>query len=422
MRLLSVIFLIIFSPLIAKPLALNVSAKSAILMNADTGAILFEKEAHQPCYPASITKIATALYALEKKGQSLDEKATAVHDCLVTVSSQIKLGSLKNHPPYRLESGGSNIGIRVGEVLPLRALLYGLLLSSGNDAANVIAHHISGGVDSFISELNQFLYAKGIRETLFLNPHGLHHPDHQTTAYDMALITKQALKHSFFREIVKTVRYERPHTNKQSQSYLVQTNKLLKPGQHYYPKAIGVKTGFTSEAGYTLVAAAEHEGRTLIAVLLNCPDLNYRYRDAIKLFETAFAEQPIVRTLFAKTDDHFTLEVKGGKSPLEGILREDLKITYFPAEEPHFKTRLCWNDLRLPILQGQEVGRLELMTDKGTILEAKPLYASRNVDKTVWKTFADGCVRFRTPLILLFLSLNVLAGLLYFLKKPKKII
>lgn len=421
MKLVSFFFLTICSSLLAKSLSVGVSAKSAILMNADTGAILFEKEAHQPLYPASITKIATALYALEKKGALLDEKVTALHDCIVTISPQVKHSSIKSHPAYRLEAGGSNIGIRVGEVLSFRALLYGLLLSSGNDAGNVIAHYVCGSVDQFIIELNQFLLSKGVKETSFLNPHGLHHPQHQTTAYDMALITKEALKHPFFKEVVKTVRYERPQTNKQPQGYFVQSNRLLKPGQYYYSKAIGVKTGFTAPAGYTLVAAAAHEGRTLIAVLLNC-DLNGRYRDAVKLFEIAFAEKPITRTFFARMGDHFTFKVKGGRRDLDAVLNEDLNLSYFPAEEPAVKTRLCLNELKLPITQGERVGKVELVTQEGTILQSKPLYASRGVDKTVWKVLADSCMRFRTWLILAFLSLNVLLGLFYYLKKPKKVI
>ena len=126
------------------------------------------------------------------------------------------------------------MGLKAGESMPLKALFYGLMLSSGNDAANVIAEHVSGSVPNFMKELNSYLKSKGIRETSFYNPHGLPHEDHKTTAYDMAMIAKESMKHPFFREVVKTVNYERPQTNKQPPSMLVQSNKLLKSGACFY--------------------------------------------------------------------------------------------------------------------------------------------------------------------------------------------
>lgn len=411
-------FLFLSLSLQAKPLKIEISAKSAILINADTGAILYEKEAHEPSYPASITKIATALYALEKKGHALDETATATRECVINYAGHDK----KMSEVYGLAPDGTNIGLRLGETLSLRVLLYGLLLSSGNDAANLIARHVSGDFETFMKELNDFLISKGIRETNFINPHGYPHLDHRTTAYDMAFITKEALKYPLFREIVKTTRYLRPKTNKQAERYFVQGNRLVKPGPYYYPKAIGIKTGYHGKAGCTIVSAAVHEGRTLIAVLLGCPSIEDRYRSVTKLFETAFNEKPFIRTLFAKIDDHFTREVKGGKTSVDAILKEDLKVSYFPAEEPEFKAQLRWSGLKLPIIVGQEVGRLEVVTANGKVVQSAPLFASKNVDKTVWKAFSDICVSYRAYIILFILGMNVLGGLIYYLKKPKKVV
>jgi len=281
-------------------LKMDMSAKAAILINEETGAVLYEKNAHTPLYPASITKVITALYTLEKKGHALDEEVIATHDAVSAVHPHIRRAHQKGHPPYRLEFGGTHIGIKAGEALNLRTLLYGLMLASGNDAANVIAQHVSGSVPQFMNELNAYVKAKGCKDTVLFTPHGLPHPDHKTTAYDMAKLTRIALQYPVFRDVVKTVAYTRPQTNKQAESEFHQHNALVKPGKFYYPKATGVKTGYTTAGGYTLVASAEDENRKLIAVLLGYEQLQERYKDAIALFEAAFNEPKVTRTLFSK--------------------------------------------------------------------------------------------------------------------------
>ncbi len=404
------------------PLNVELSAKSAILMNAESGAILFEKEAHTPSYPASITKIATALYALEKKGHALDESAKACHDAVSTISSALKHSSQSSHPPYRLEAGGSNIAICPGEVLSLRVLLYGLMLSSGNDAANVLAKHVSGSIDRFVQEMNEFLRKKGIKETRFLNPHGLHHPEHQTTAYDMALMAKEALKHPFFREVVKTVRYPRPETNKQPKTDFIQSNRLLKKGPYFYPKALGVKTGYTSHAGYTLVAAAEHEGRRLIAVVLGCPEMPSRYKDATRLFEAAFAEKPLTRTLFSQAFDLFNRPIKGAKKPLQAYLAKDVEMSFYPSEEPKLSSQVVWQELKLPIEEGEQVGSLKLTYADGSLALQAPLFAKQALQKPFSQEVLDFFSERRTVLILGLFGLNVVLFLIYYFKKSQKVV
>jgi D-alanyl-D-alanine carboxypeptidase (penicillin-binding protein 5/6) len=382
MKLWVLCLLLFFSQLYAEPLKLDVSAESAVLMNADTGCLLFEKNAHRPAYPASITKIATALYALEVKGSELDELVIATREALWAVPPHIKRTA--QHPPHRLESDGSMMGLRPGEAHTLRTLLHGMMLASGNDAANVVAEHISGTVEAFMHELNCFLCARGLQRTTFRNPHGLHHPEHQTTAYDMALLTKEAMRHAYFKEIVKTVRYMRPETAYQPAAPLVQTNRLLRPGQQeYYAKAVGVKTGYTAAAGKTLVAAAEHEGRTLIAVLLGCKESGERFRDAVALFEAAFAEKKVERTLFTREYDPFTVQLEGGDRPLRALLGEDLTVSYYPAEEPEMHAVLVWGDLQLPVRAGACVGAVELRTYDNTLLKSAPLYAAHPVSMTL---------------------------------------
>ena len=419
------LFFIIFFLMAHAPaesaLNVKVNSLSAILINAETGAILFEKEAHLSSYPASITKIAIALYVLEKAHGALDEIVTIPHESVKTISPIIKQADFAAHPPYLLESDGTMMRLKLGETLPLKVLLYGMMLMSGNDAANAIAKHMSGDIDKFMGELNLFLQSKGILETQFLNPHGLHHPHHRTTAYDMALMTKEALKFPYFRKIVRTVRCPRPQTNKQPAGEMMQFNRLLKPGPYYYSKAIGVKTGHTEKAGDPLVAAAEHEGRTLIAVFLGCRGKATRYQDAIKLFDAAFAEKKVARTLFTKKFDHFSREIKGAKTSLEASLARDVELSFYPSEEPYFKSRISWAPVNLPISPGDQVGKLDIITEGGVILESTPLVAIKGVEKMLWRSFVDGALSHKKMLILSILMLNVLIFLFYYFKKSQKV-
>jgi D-alanyl-D-alanine carboxypeptidase (penicillin-binding protein 5/6) len=362
---------------------LGISAQAAVLINAETGAILFEKNARTPLYPASITKVVTALYALEKKADALDQLVTASSDAVGAVSPTVRRNPSNGHPPYRLEFGGTHMGIKTGEILPLRTLFYGLMLVSANDAANVIAQYVSGSIPQFMQELNAYIQAQGCADTIFYTPHGLPHPDHKTTALDMAKLTQLALKHPFFREVVKTIKYSRGVTNKQLDANLIQHNALLMRGKFHYPKAIGVKTGYTLSGGHTLIAAAEDEERKLIAVLLGCSQVAQRYQDAISLFESAFQEVKVARTLFSKEFDHFCCTVKGGAKTLVADLPSDFLLYYYPSEEPLFTTEVVWNDPVFPVEPGQKVGEIRALSSEGKILARESLFATQFVDSTL---------------------------------------
>jgi D-alanyl-D-alanine carboxypeptidase (penicillin-binding protein 5/6) len=419
MRILLLIFLAP-SLLFSNQLQIDICAPTAILINAKTGAILFEKQAHLPSFPASITKIATALYAMEKKGSHLDELVTVVQDDIMVVPPLVKRSKTSRHPLYRLESDGTSMGLKAGEVLPLRVLLYGMLLRSGNDAANVIARYVSGDINQFMRELNLYLKEKGIKESLFLNPSGLHIAEHKTTAYDMSLIAKEVLKSEILKNVVKTVRFSRPQTNKNPAGELVQTNRLLKPGQYFYSKAIGVKTGHTGLAGFTLVSAAKLADRVLIAVILRSETAPLMYQDAIKLFDAAFAQQLTTRTLFAKQCDLFTQTIKGAKQPLKAQLYEDLVTEYYPAEEPVLNAQIRWKQLCLPIEAGQEVGLIELIDDKSTLIQSSSLFAVNRIEKTFSKALIDLLTSHRNGILFTIFGLNLLLILLYFLKQLNK--
>jgi D-alanyl-D-alanine carboxypeptidase (penicillin-binding protein 5/6) len=404
----------------SSPLKVEVSAKGAILVNAETGAVLWEKNARALFYPASTTKIITALYALKRKGNALDELVTASHDAVATVHPSVRRASSGGHPPYRLEFGGTHMGIKAGETLAFRTLIYGLMLTSGNDAANVVAEHVSGNVSTFMEELNRFVREKGCLNTVLHTPHGLPYPEHKTTAYDLAILAREALKNLFFREVVKSTQSIRPQTNKQPESTLYQHNALIKPGRFYYPKAIGIKTGYTFSGGYTMVAAAEDSQRKLIAVLLGCEKIEHRYRDAIALFEAGFNEKKVSRTLFSKGFDLFNYSVEGGKIPLQAYLSQDIVLEYFPSEEPLFKTAILWQLPPLPIPAGQKVAEMQIFSSENRLLSSAPLFAVRAIEPKLqyqilatWKKVKKG-IWDHVALYMAAGGLLILAGTFYY--------
>lgn len=366
----------------AEPLMLTVNSESAILINADTGAVLYEKKADVLRYPASVTKLATATYALKQTGDQLNTMIVADQDSIGSVTEEAKRRSNYTLPAYWLVPGASHIGIKKGEELSLRVLMYGLMLASGDDAANVIAQHVSGTVPNFMTDLNAYLKELGCQNTVFYNPHGLHHPKHQTTARDMAIVMREALKNPTLCEIMGTVQYKRPKTNKQESTIMVQTNRLLRKGKFYYDKAIGGKTGYYSQAGHNLAVAAKDGDRTLIAVLLKCKERDEVFRDATALFESAFNQTKVQRILLKTGPQTFTCEVPGASDSLKTYIKEDVAISYYPAEEPHVKCLLSWDKINSPVEKDQRVGELRLQTADGQVLQTVPLFASEELSST----------------------------------------
>ena len=237
----------------------SVSAESAILMDADSGRILHEKDSQKRMGMASTTKLMTALVAL-----SLSDK-----DRIITV------------PPEAVGIEGSSVYLVEGESLTLEELILALLLSSANDAATAIAVSLTGNVDAFANEMNRYAKKLGLTDTHFTNPHGLYDGEHYTTAADLGIIAAEALKNETIRRIVATKKATIPHDGVKDARLLVNHNKLLRS----YDGAIGMKTGFTKKTGRCLVSAAERDGLTLICVTLNAPD---DWRDHTALMDFGF--------------------------------------------------------------------------------------------------------------------------------------
>lgn len=363
----------------AIPLQFQIKGQAGILINADTGCILFEQNANELVYPASTTKVATALYLFKHHSDLLEMPIEAKEEALIVLSQEAKRKSNYTLHPHALEPDGSHIGIKKGEILSLRTLLEGMLIPSGNDAANVMAHLFGPTIPLFVQKMNAYLKTIGCQKTYFLNPHGLHHPEHQTTAYELSLITKEALKIPLFCDIVSKKRFIRPKTNKQNSSTHLQTNRLIREGKWFYPQAIGVKTGYHAKAKKTFIGAAHLDGRTLIVVLLGYQNRNEIYEDAIRLFDAAF-NQPKVKKVFLKEGLQKTrLELPNSNVHLETALNDDLSLEFYPAEEPTMKCMLHWESLELPIQKGERVGRIELISSDGLVLKEAALLAFNDV-------------------------------------------
>ena len=369
-------FWLILNPFVLFSLQVDLTAKAAILINAETWVILYEKNGHLPLFPGSTTKIGTALYALDGKRANLEK--------VVTVSQEaVRKKTASSNCPYHLETDGSMMGIAKGEMLTFEALLHGLLLVSGNDAANAIAEASSSTIPQFMGELNGYLQTLGCHNTRFQNPHGYHDPQHITTAFDLALMARKAFQNPTFREIVSKTSYTVPATNKRSETKLKQYNGLVAQGKHHYPKSIGGKTGFHSHAGYCLVSAAAHDGRTLIAAVLGCPQNSDRYSDSRKLFETAFAE-PLQTRRLAPIEQIYAKSIPGAKHDLRAALTKDLCISYYPAEEPSVRAFIHWDLPSLPIAKGQKVGEIRVMDQREMLVLKEDLVAKEAVQPTFW--------------------------------------
>ncbi len=400
-----------------------VSADAAILINGDTGQTLFEKNADAVLFPASITKVATALYILDKYGHRLKEEASANATALGWAPVHLKRSQSSRYPSYLLESGATHIGIQTGEKLSVEALLHGLLIGSANDAANVLAEHFCGSVPRFMEELNAYLLSKGFTNTHFDNPHGLYHAEHTTSARDMAGIAKEAMKFPLFRTIVRMEKALKPQTNKQPPYPYAQGNLLVRPGKYFYPHATGIKTGYTFKSKCTLVASAEKDQRKVIAVVLGCQTNEHRYKDAITLFEAAFGEKKTSRLLLTKEYDTFSLNVKGAQHPLKAEMLKDLVLDYYPSEEPQAHTVVEWEVSRFPIQKGQIVGSIALRDQNNVLLKREPLVAIERVDPTLfWKVrhYAGviATMKLTKAIVLAMMIVTAIAGWIYFrLKK-----
>lgn len=408
----------------AKPLSCSVSAESAILINADTGKILFQKNAFQPRYPASITKIATGLYIIKFFPYLMDKHVRCSKEALRCITEAEKSkDNYSKYPSYVLETDMSHMGLKVDEDMSFRNLLLGTMLVSGDDAANVIAETAgNGSIEKFMQDMNKYIASLGLKNTKFFNPHGLHHPEHVSTAFDIAVLTREALKEPRYMEIMKMTYFERPETNKQKAVKLRQTNKLLlKNRPEYYPYATSGKTGYHRRARHNLAATAEKDGRRLIAVVLFCEKRPNIFQDAKTLFQTAFQEEKTQITLLARGAQTFQRDVIGGKTTASTYTQEALLHSFYPSEEPKLRYTIVWDKVIAPLKKGDRIGELQLLADN-VLVKKIPLLAANDVEKSFSYSLRQKC-SFLTanPISLITFGGGLLLLALYFLLTKRKI-
>ncbi len=310
----------------------SLSAQSAALISADTGTVLYEKDGHARRSMASTTKIMTALLALEEAERSGDP-AVEITEEMVAVE-------------------GSSMGLQAGDKLTLTNLTAGMLLASGNDAANAAALYLDGSQEEFAARMNRRAEEIGLADTHFVTPSGLDDEEHYSTACDMALLAREALKNGEFRRLASSSVYQVEFLEPEKKVSYTNHNKLLR----MYEGCIGVKTGFTKKSGRCLVSAAQRDGVTLIAVTLNAPD---DWNDHMALLDYGFSTMKSVSfdgsgfsaELPVAGSSRETVRVRGGSGGSVSLPAEEADLITCRAFLPAF----CY----APLQAGEQVGRLQ---------------------------------------------------------------
>ena len=340
---------------------ITIDSTASLLVNLETDQVLHEENADEIRYPASITKIMTALLTLEAIG-----RGELTMDTMVTVSPVALMD---------ITDDSSTANIVAGEQISIHDLLYCLMLASANEAANILAMAVAGDIPTFVERMNQRAQELGMENTHFMNPHGLHNSDHYSTAKDIYKMTKEAMTHAPFREIVSTGQYTTAATNLSEARTLYNTNGLLaryKFAGYLYSGTIGVKTGSTAEAGYCLVAAAKKNGVTLVSVVLGCenPETNGKiqrkqfsessrlldwgfenFTSATLLNPDTYLEEVPVRNSFQAT--HVVIK------PAESV--ESLIPGEYDPEKLDLRLTLNSNTATAPISKGDVLGKVAVI-------------------------------------------------------------
>ncbi|MGX1900872.1 D-alanyl-D-alanine carboxypeptidase family protein [Thermolongibacillus altinsuensis] len=342
-------------------------AKSAILIERDTGMILYEKNAHEKLPPASMTKIMTMLLIME----ALDQ-------------GKLKLNEKVRASEYAASMGGSQIFLEAGEEMTVNDLLKGIAIGSGNDASVALAERIAGSEETFVQMMNEKAKQLGLKNTSFQNPTGLPAKDHYSTAYDMAIMAKELLKYELITKY--TGQYEdylRENTDKKF--WLVNTNRLVK----FYTGVDGLKTGYTSEAKYCLTATAKKGNMRVIAVVFGAPTPKERNAQITKMLDYAFSHYE-THPLYKRGETITKVKVsKGKKKEVKVVTSEPISVLTKKGESVE-KIEKSWNiskNVKAPVKKGDVLGTLVLKKD-GTTITKSPLIAKEDVgEANFWQLF-----------------------------------
>lgn len=357
------LFVLIFSLLICNisfASSVSVDSGAAILVETSTDRVLYEKNAYTKMYPASTTKIMTAILAIE--------------NCELTDTATVSQNALQSIP-----AGYVTCNLQLGEELSVEELLYALMVLSANDAAVVLAEHIAGSVESFSNMMNSKAVEIGCTNTHFVNPNGIHNDNHYSTAYDLYLMGKYGMQHETFRTLVSETAHTLPATNNYpyKDRTFTTTNELIKKNNndradnYYYKYAIGIKTGYTSQAKNCLVAAATRDNLEFISVVLhaetNSDGLSQRYLDTINLFEYGYDNFTLTKIKEADTIVT-TIEIENGTKETKNLnlLIKD-SITVINNKSTDMENLLpeinLSENLQAPIFEGDVIGTIKYVVD-----------------------------------------------------------
>ncbi|MGB9791187.1 MAG: D-alanyl-D-alanine carboxypeptidase family protein [Thermacetogeniaceae bacterium] len=353
----------------SKP-ALETSAVSAVLMDAYSGKILYEKEPHRRLPPASVTKIMTMLVAMDaiKRGK------VSWNDKVVTSEAA-------------WEMGGSEIWLEPGEEMTLREMMIAIAVGSANDACVAVAEHIAGSEEAYVELMNLKARSLGLKNTHFVNCHGLPAKDHYTSAYDMAVICREALKYPELLELTRIKHY----SLRGGKTRLDNTNKLL----WWYDGTDGFKTGWTTEANYCLASTVKRGNTRLICTVFGVPEAGGHFRESVKLYNWGFANYEL-KKLFEQGQQVGVIRVdKGVREGVKAVAPRLIGVLVRKGEEQKIKTEINLKpSVPAPVKRGMKVGEVLVYVD-GRLSEKVPLVAGEDVAKgTLWQQFKKGIYQY----------------------------
>ena len=343
-------------PAAADTPALSLSCPSAVLMEKETGTILSEQDAHTKLEPASVTKVMTLLLIME----AVDSGQISMDDT-VTVSA------------YAAGMGGSQVYLKEGEQMSVSELVKCITVVSGNDCAVALAEYIAGSESAFVTRMNQRAAQLGMKDTTFLNCTGLPAQGHVTSAYDIALMSRElVLNHS----AIRTFATIWTDTIRNGEFGLTNTNRLVR----FYPGATGLKTGSTDSALYCMTATAEREGMELIAVVMKAPTTAQRFEDAKALLDYGFANYCLT-TVYPETPPAPVEVLLGTSDHIQPLPPRDCRLLVRRGEESLISTRLTLSEnVEAPVEKGQTLGQMEVYVGE-ELRDTVPLLASQSVER-----------------------------------------
>ena len=366
-RIICVLMLLCLLPLRSSAVELDIGGKSALLMDVATGTVLYESNSHEALAPASVTKVMTMLLIME----AVD-------------SGKIRMEDTVTASEAAAAKGGSQIFLKVGETMTVSDMLKSIAVSSANDCACAMAEHIAGSESAFVERMNSRAKELGMNDTHFVNCTGLDDgpeaADHRTSAHDIALMSRELMKHHPDIKKFTTIWMD---TVRGGAFGLSNTNKLIR----FYPGATGLKTGFTSGAGYCLSATAEREGLELIAVVMGCTTSQERTAACKGMLDYGFANFAVVSPDLTEQD--IVVPVKLGKeTSVPAILGGDTGMLIDKAKKSSITTEVTLADtVTAPVAKGQNLGTMTIKAGEQVLAEV-PLVAAQDVPRlTFWDLF-----------------------------------